>query len=275
MKETLGIPLEYDGFAALHTVPIPRSRYNPRFHTHTELEVNLFLRGTARYLTGNRLLEMSENTLIWFFPEQEHAMVEQSPGCQAWVLVFRPEMIRRVCKAHASKILQELNPPGTFCRQLQKQTGQRLNELFREVSNCAADTDRCNAGLAYALLASWSAYLTAAETLEGASVHPAIQKAAELVSCETGAQNMGELSRKAGLSPKRLGRLFKQQVGLPLSTYRNQVRIQRFLSLYGQGFRINMLEAALEAGFGSYAQFHRAFKHAMGCSPAEFHRRIR
>jgi AraC-like DNA-binding protein len=31
-----------------------------------------------------------------------------------------------------------------------------------------------------------------------------------------------------------------------------------------------MLAAALEAGFGSYPQFHRIFRRVMGCSPGEY-----
>ena len=34
-----------------------------------------------------------------------------------------------------------------------------------------------------------------------------------------------------------------------------------------------MLDAALEAGFGSYPQFHRVFKRVIGCSPAKHHTR--
>jgi AraC-like DNA-binding protein len=34
-----------------------------------------------------------------------------------------------------------------------------------------------------------------------------------------------------------------------------------------------MLDAALEAGFGSYPQFHRVFKRVIGCSPGSYRRR--
>jgi AraC-like DNA-binding protein len=33
-----------------------------------------------------------------------------------------------------------------------------------------------------------------------------------------------------------------------------------------------MLDAALEAGFGSYPQFHRIFKRVMGRSPGKYRR---
>ncbi len=49
--------------------------------------------------------------------------------------------------------------------------------------------------------------------------------------------------------------------------FRNRIRLGRFFNLYGTGQRHTMLHAALEAGFGSYPQFHRVFKRELGCSP--------
>ena len=69
-----------------------------------------------------------------------------------------------------------------------------------------------------------------------------------------------------------MSRLFKQQTGVALVDFRNRQRVEKFLDFYGTGQRRTMLDAALEAGFGSYAQFHRVFKRVRGCSPVE-HRR--
>jgi AraC-like DNA-binding protein len=41
-----------------------------------------------------------------------------------------------------------------------------------------------------------------------------------------------------------------------------------FLRLYGTGRRTTALAAALEAGFGSYAQFYRVFRQQAGRSPS-------
>jgi AraC-like DNA-binding protein len=53
--------------------------------------------------------------------------------------------------------------------------------------------------------------------------------------------------------------------------------MQRFLEQYEAqrktGRALTLLEAAFEAGFGSYPQFHRVFRQLAGCSPAEYQRR--
>jgi AraC-like DNA-binding protein len=84
--------------------------------------------------------------------------------------------------------------------------------------------------------------------------------------------SLPELARRSFLSASRLSRLFKQQTGVSLATYRNRQRLDRFLACYdGRGTR-TLLDAALEAGFGSYAQFHRVFKALTGRRPSQ-HRR--
>lgn len=77
------------------------------------------------------------------------------------------------------------------------------------------------------------------------------------------------LARKLGTTPGRLGRAFKTALGESVGEYRNRVRVQRFLVVVDPRGG-NLLEAALDAGFGSYAQFHRVFRRAFGRSPIEY-----
>ena len=82
------------------------------------------------------------------------------------------------------------------------------------------------------------------------------------------AGDLATLARDAGLSPSHLSRIFKSQIGVPISRFRNQQRLRRFLAIYGGGRRTTTLAAALQAGFGSYAQFHRVFREETGRSPS-------
>jgi AraC-like DNA-binding protein len=63
-------------------------------------------------------------------------------------------------------------------------------------------------------------------------------------------------------------------MGMPLSTYRSQRRLERFLVEHDPR-RGNLLSSSLAAGFGSYSQFHRVFTKLMGLSPRAWERRER
>jgi len=69
------------------------------------------------------------------------------------------------------------------------------------------------------------------------------------------------------MSPGHLTRSFKRHAGSSIVEYRNELRLARFLS---QATRQGLLEAALGAGFGSYAQFHRVFRARFGKSPRQY-----
>ena len=85
-----------------------------------------------------------------------------------------------------------------------------------------------------------------------------------------GKQIAGEL----GISVSRLARVFKRDMGMSLVEYRNRLRLDRFWLLVDGG-RPSLLEAALAAGFGSYAQFHRVFRAQRQVTPREYLRRRR
>jgi AraC-like DNA-binding protein len=77
-----------------------------------------------------------------------------------------------------------------------------------------------------------------------------------------------QLARQAGISPGYLARSFKTQTGVSLVEHRNRLRIARFLEAVEGGGK-NLLRAALDSGFGSYAQFHRVYRKLFGATPRE------
>jgi len=78
-----------------------------------------------------------------------------------------------------------------------------------------------------------------------------------------------QIAAKLDISLSRLARVFKAQLGMSLVAYRNGLRMERFSMLVDQG-HTNLLGAALAAGFGSYAQFHRVFRALGRGTPREF-----
>ena len=78
-----------------------------------------------------------------------------------------------------------------------------------------------------------------------------------------------QIAGKLDISLSRLARVFKAEMGMSLVEYRNRLRLDRFLVLLNRG-RTNLLEAALAAGFGSYAQFHRVFRALRHVTPRDY-----
>jgi AraC-like DNA-binding protein len=78
-----------------------------------------------------------------------------------------------------------------------------------------------------------------------------------------------EIAAALNISLSRLARVFKTLKGMSLVEYRNGLRLDRFVALLDGG-STNLLDAALESGFGSYAQFHRVFRARLQATPRDY-----
>jgi AraC-like DNA-binding protein len=265
MRQHLDLPTRLDG-NLWHYGNLGRTH---AMHHHAELEFNLVTQGTGVYLLANRKYRIRRGDLLWLFPAQEHVLIEQTSDFEMWIGVFKPKAVRRIAVDATAKVLQQANPGGEYCRRLTQHSLARLDATCAEVAAAHDRPGLFNTGLAYVLLNAWEHFEHAAD-VPLQDIHPAVEKAARLIRDETTAMSLDDLARRAGLSATRLSRLFKEQTGVALVDFRNRQRIETFLQLYGTGQRLTMLEAALEAGFGSYPQFHRVFKRVIGCSPGRY-----
>jgi AraC-like DNA-binding protein len=101
-----------------------------------------------------------------------------------------------------------------------------------------------------------------------AAPHPAVTKAARVLA-DNPSLSGADLAERLQVGAGRFARVFKSEMGVSLVRYRNQLRLERFMKLMDAG-RSTMLEAALAAGFGSYAQFHRVFQAQRGTTPRAY-----
>jgi AraC-like DNA-binding protein len=265
MIDDLGVRAGLDGRVVRHAAGDVR----PRAHRHAELELNLVVRGSASYLLGDRRHALTPGTLTWLFPGQDHVLVDESADHELWWAVFRPALVARIATPSHARPLREEDPVGQFSRRLDSGRARRLDALFHEVRDAqAVDDVLVNSGLAYLLTFAWRMFLDSDDVVEGVDLHPAVETVARMLRADPAAGDLSTLARAAGLSPSHLSRIFKEQTGVSIGRFRNQQRLQRFLRLYGRGRRTTALAAALEAGFGSYAQFHRVFREQTGRSPS-------
>jgi AraC-like DNA-binding protein len=114
--------------------------------------------------------------------------------------------------------------------------------------------------------------LVAAPTNQPSLGHPMVSAVVNMLAKDPSLGGK-EIAARLDISLSRLARVFKADMGISLVAYRNRLRMDRFTVLVDRG-GTNLLEAALTAGFGSYAQFHRVFRALRKATPSEyFHRR--
>ncbi len=237
------------------------------------LQCVLVRRGSAKYSIGGQTYELKPGTVLWFVPSALHSVFDVTPDYGAWCGFFGSQILNRAIQNTDTQfLLQGAEGGGAVLRHLVKVSARRLETQFEHLDATDLNTEQFAVGLEYLLLSAWAEHQKAANMNELADVHPAVEKAAYILRTQPETGSMQELAHACGASASWLSRLFRQQVGISLVGYRNQSRIERFFELYGEGQRRNLTQAAYAAGFGSYAQFHRVFKEALGYSPGELRR---
>jgi transcriptional regulator GlxA family with amidase domain len=102
----------------------------------------------------------------------------------------------------------------------------------------------------------------------GRSTLQALQRwAAGNLTADTG---LAALAARAGLSPRHLARLFRQEIGMTPSAWMETVRIDAARRLLESGDRPKQVAAA--CGFNDIDTFRRAFVRRVGVTPAGYRR---
>lgn len=289
MLVDLKIDRAYDGLVYRYEAAL-----NPPFmraHRHAELEFNLVVQGSITYLVSGHRHTFTRGMLVWLLPTQEHQLIDRSVNAQHFVVVFKPQLLRsagvqasfagllradpRGGQLHAQllapseieflkRILAPLLAGSADPATLNRELGFGRASAFRYFHRDAAVL---NSALRYVLAYAWRQTEAVRSMPKPVALHPAVHHAMRLMAEGEKESGLVSLGRRCGLSAPHLSRLFHQQVGVPLSRYRNSTRLNRLFFLYRQGGRHTLLSAALDAGFGSYSQFHKIFREFYGESP--------
>ncbi len=88
---------------------------------------------------------------------------------------------------------------------------------------------------------------------DGAALHPVVHRALKLLSEGDCERDLGELAKTCGASAAHLSRTFHRQIGVPLSRYRNSLRLARVWS-NASSRRFRQLRAILQGFRQTYGR---------------------
>ena len=292
MLADLKLSPRYDGM--LYLAESVRNVPKLDSHRHVELELNLVLRGWITYIVGERRFTFHPRSLLWLYPEQEHHLIALSPDAKFYVAVFKPSLIASACQTPAySSLKRGASQPGevlharlipeTFDLIRRSMESVMQGSLDPDVLNREAgfgwrsdfayehsDPDALNAGLRYLLLLCWRAQQTGRLSGEAVALHRCVRRAIRILNDGNLQVGLDELAKTCGASEAYLSRMFRKQIGIPLSHYRNTLRLSQFWEEFRQPEQRTVAEAVYAAGFGSYAQFYKVFTQTYGHGPRAF-----
>ena len=229
-------------------------------HVHREIEFNLVASGRGTYFLEDGQYDLVPGTLVWLFPGQAHRLI-RSPDFDMWVVTgaadaFEPAMLADLA--------------AQPCHVLSTADAVALDRLLSHLSQDADEPRLYRSGVDYALRSAWNVTVSGDGPVRR-PMHPAVVRALAILRSSAETPTSAEMARRCGVAQEYLGKLMVAHTGRGFVEWRNRTRLERFHIVYPNSG--DLLTAALEAGFGSYTQFHRVFQEMVGTTPGEWARR--
>jgi AraC-like DNA-binding protein len=262
-EEVQPIPPSWEGIVWRHA----GNHYDHPRHRHVALELNLVVGGRGHYEVDGRCHPLSAGTALFIAPGKDHYLEERTPDFEMWILALKPALLERTCAGAQGTAFLRAVAAGDCGRLLSVDDARWLGREIHRFADTGS-TGFLHAGLAYAMAAAQEAFARAPGGAREAAISGGVRRCMTLLD-EDPALSRDGLADRTGADPDALGHAFKRELGVGLVVYRNRLRLRRFLELASTG-RLTLLAACLQAGFGSYPQFHRVFVAETGQTPRDY-----
>jgi AraC-like DNA-binding protein len=232
--------------------------YPKPVHFHGQWELILVKRGWTLQRVGTQLHRAHARQLLWVSPGLAHGNVEASKDLEARIVHIEPSILSDVFSLH--------------CLISGRPVIELASSDFDDIwAHCDADT---HAG---PLLVDKTAAVIAAFERAQLATHAncddrrpnSLSELAGALLIRDPSLDRSALCRELDVCPSYLSRRFHAELGVTIQEFRTRIRIARFVSAVSLG-KERWLQAALNAGFGSYSQMHRAFRSVVCIAPHQY-----
>lgn len=230
---------------------------SPHWHYHNEIEVDLIIAGRGTYFLDDAHYDLSPGVLVWMLPNQTHRLLP-APDLRMWTLTCASDHLERPL---LDQVARHAN------RVIAREDAIALDRLFVHVSQDADEPMVHQSGVEYALRSALHISMSGPEPAQS-PLHPAVSNALRVLRDVPDIANAAALAARCGVSAVYLRELLAEQTGRGFTEWRNRFRLGRFQIRYLESQ--DLLTAALDAGFGSYTQFHRVFLDIVGTTPGDW-----
>jgi AraC-like DNA-binding protein len=250
---------------------------------HSEIELNLFEKGTLTYLFGGERVSIYGGSLALFWAAVPHQIVDFSdlksyfvitiplPWMLSWGMPekFSTQILngRILQESEASAFVQDKNLFEQWFRDINQESTSiheivlleiraRLLRMAMNLENRKAVSDSCAPGYPVRHV--------------GTQNFNKIENMAKFIAQNYTEQIcLSDIAAVAGLHPYYAAYAFKKTFGVTINNFVIQHRVQHAQRLLVTS-RKKVLEIAFESGFNSLSRFNSSFKKLCHCTPREY-----
>lgn len=253
-------------------------------HWHAQVEVNLIISGWAQYRMSGYDIRFNEGEMALFWGGRPHLLRDRSDdlvyagGHLPLVHFFRLRLPRDV----QSKLMQgetlvtqatDVSDALNFCRWNEYVNSGDLLKAKMAVDELLLRIERIRFS-AYSLLPG---HLNSSKLVGGLDNHssPIVVRMCDFIAEHFREEiDSSDIAHAANIHPKYAMNVFRKITGMTLNDYVNLMRLSYAQALLMQE-DANVLQVAMDSGFGSVSGFNKSFLKIAGMSPTDFRRDVR
>jgi len=250
-------------------------------HWHAQVEVNFIMRGWVHYKMAHYDLRLVAGDMVLFWGGLPHQLDDASDepiyagGHLPLVHFFRlrlPEEVSRRLMAGATMLIKATDAADVanfprwnkYARSGDPMRAQHaVNELLLRLERTRFEP--------YMLVPSLTDDIVLANTPDQQSSRNISRMCGFIADNFLDDIDSNNIAAAADIHPKYAMNLFKKSTGMTLNEYLNLLRLS-----YAQARLLdedaNILNVAMESGFGSLSAFNKSFRKIAGMSPSDFRR---
>ena len=253
-------------------------------HWHAQVEINYVFRGAVTYRMQGHTADLRTGDLCVFWGGLPHQVVDTAedslfvaihlPLIHFFRLRFPAEIQQKLMRgATLVTARPELEDDRAFVRWSDWMRSDDPLRASHAIEELLLRIERIRFA-PYRLLGAQAPDAAAPEAPDQQSFH-GIGRICEFVA-ENFRQDIDstDIALSADIHPKYAMRMFKKSTGMTLNEYVSLLRLS-----YAQALLMredaNVLQVAMESGFGSLSAFNKCFRKIAGMSPSDFKREMR
>jgi AraC-like DNA-binding protein len=246
----------------------------PAAHRHNDVELNFVERGSVVYLFGGNRATIPAGQVLAFWAAAPHQMVEVAPDAHMhWLTLSLAWLLHRPVPDEFARMLLSGRP---LLAPMQAGDSHVLDTWQRDLV-LGGDWRAIMMLEVEARLRRFAACVAPAPVAAApanVSRHKAEAMARVIAQRFDEPLAIGDIAATVKLHPNYAMKLFRCEFGLTINEYLVQQRVARAQQLLITTDD-DVLDVAMQAGFGSSSQFYLAFKRVCGMSPREHRATLR
>lgn len=263
------MPQTYDTIPDFHIEKAIGKATMPHMHDHPAFELYYLCRGEREYFIGDQFYKIGEGDIVLIPPNLLHRTAGK--GATRFLLYFSEDFMRRFFTDQTLSALPldrtlVFRPDDTLRTEIESELFAMLSE-YTDGKTALPATRLCR--LLFIIANAPNGYASApfSDGRIGQIVRYINEHFSEINDIE-------QIAGYFSISKYHLCRTFNRNLGLPLISYLNTVKIRAAVGLM-QNEKLNLTEIATRTGFNSSSYFCKVFKAQKGVSPTVYRKNLR